>query len=104
MKFKLKKRDLVVHETGEIVTVLKTYTKSETNEEIVQVFNENGIFHDKLESFKPMDCMLLRCNSCNKESYEIELDVNEKQMYICDCGSSTFTPLNIVMDEEIYNY
>ena len=50
-----------------------------------------------------MDAMLLRCNSCGNEAYEIDLDVKENGMYMCDCGSSTFTPLNIELEENI-NY
>ena len=51
--------------------------------------------------------MLLRCNSCNKESYEDFLEVDtDSQLYKCECGSSTFTPLNISedFDIEILNY
>ena len=99
---KLKKNDLVRHESGAIVTVLKTYT-NENKEKFVQVFNENGFLFDRLESFRPVDCMLLRCNNCEKESYETNLSVNEKGLYECKCGSSTFTPLNIDLDE-INNY
>ena len=65
-----------------------------------------GIY-GKLEQFRNKDSMLLRCNSCNKESYEDFLEVDtDSQLYKCECGSSTFTPLNISedFDIEILNY
>ena len=99
---KLKKNDLVKHDTGMICTVLKTY-KDETGQVYVQAFNEIGIIYDKIECFEPMDAMLLRCNACGNEAYETDLDVKENGMYMCDCGSSTFTPLNIELEENI-NY
>ena len=99
---KLKKNDLVKHDTKMICTVLKTY-KDETGQVYIQAFNEIGIIYDKIECFEPMDAMLLRCNSCNNEAYETDLDVKENGMYMCDCGSSTFTPLNIELEENI-NY
>lgn len=97
---KLKKNDLVKHDTGMICTVLKTY-KDETGQVYVQAFNEIGIIYDKIECFEPMDAMLLRCNACGNEAYETDLDVKENGMYMCDCGSSTFTPLNIELEENI---
>lgn len=99
---KLKKNDLVKHDTKMICTVLKTY-KDETGQVYVQAFNEIGIIYDKVECFEPMDAMLLRCNACGNEAYETDLDVKENGMYMCDCGSSTFTPLNIELEENI-NY
>lgn len=101
---KLKKNDLVKHDTKMICTVLKTY-KDENGQVYVQAFNELGIIYDKAECFEPMDAMLLRCNSCGNEAYETDINVNkENGMYICDCGSSTFTPLNICLGEENINY
>lgn len=101
---KLKKNDLVKHDTGMICTVLKTY-KDETGQVYVQAFNEIGIIYDKIECFEPMDAMLLRCNSCGKEEYETNIAVNKNGLYICDCGSSTFTALNIDLEElENTNY
>ncbi len=99
---KLKKNDLVKHDTKMICTVLKTY-KDETGQVYIQAFNEIGIIYDKIECFEPMDAMLLRCNACGNEAYETDLDVKENGMYMCDCGSSTFTPLNIELEENI-NY
>lgn len=97
---KLKKNDLVKHDTGMICAVLKTY-KDETGQVYVQAFNEIGIIYDKIECFEPMDAMLLRCNACGNEAYETDIDVDEKSnMYTCDCGSSTFTALNL---EELEN-
>lgn len=75
---KLKKNDLVKHDTGMICTVLKTY-KDETGQVYVQAFNEIGIIYDKIECFEPMDVMLLRCNACGNEAYETDIDVDEKK-------------------------
>lgn len=99
---KLKRKDLAKHDTGMVVTVLKTYIDN-TGQEYVQALSDVGIIYDKLECFEPMDAMLLKCNSCSKESYETDIDVNANGLYVCDCGSSTFTPLNINLDE-IENY
>lgn len=97
----LKKNDLVIHETGLVATVLKTYITLDTQEQYVQAFTDTNILYDRVDNFKLMDCLLLRCNNCKHEAYEIELDVKEDtNLYVCDCGSSTFTPLNI----EIENY
>lgn len=92
----LKRNDLVMYLNGETATVLKTYVEDGTNREYVQAFTDSKIIYDLADNFKPVDCLLLRCNSCNIEKYEIEIAVNVKNgMYICHCGSSTFTPLNI---------
>ncbi|MEG2789131.1 MAG: hypothetical protein RR942_15065 [Romboutsia sp.] len=100
---KLNRKDLVRYETGDICTVLKTYVNEE-GEQYVQALSDIGLVYNKIECFEPMDAMLLRCNSCSLETYETDLDVNEdNQMYTCDCGSSTFTPLNIDL-EELENY
>lgn len=92
----LKKNDLVIHETGIVATVLKTYIEDKSGQEYVQAFTSEGkIMYEKKEQFELMDSMRLKCNNCNKESYEDELDVKEEnQMYVCDCGCSTFTVLN----------
>lgn len=100
----LKKNDLVKHDTKLICTVLKTY-KDENGQAYVQAFNELGIIYDKAECFELMNAMLMRCNTCNKEAYETDIDINEENgMYVCDCGSSTFTILNMDLDEENINY
>lgn len=36
----------------------------------------------------------LRCTCCGKEKYEIHINTVEG-VYTCECGSSTFTPLNL---------
>ena len=101
---KLKRKDLVKFQTGAICTVLKTYV-NEAGEEYVQALSDTTIIYDKAKYFEPMDTMLLRCNSCDKEAYETDLDVNENGMYVCSCGSSTFTPLNMDLEElENINY
>lgn len=96
----LKKNDLVQHETGIIATVLKTY-KNEDGQEYIQVLTtDSQIVYGNKEQFELMDCMLLRCNNCENEAYEYELDAKEEnQMYVCECGSSTFTPLNLDLEE-----
>ena len=97
---KLNRKDLAKHDTGMVVTVLKTYT-DEAGQEYVQALSDIGIVYDKIECFEPMDAMFLRCNSCGNEAYETDIDVDEKSnMYTCDCGSSTFTALNL---EELEN-
>ena len=102
---KLKKNDLVKHDTGITGTVLKTYIDATTKKEYAQVLAEVGILYDKVDNFTPADAMLMRCNSCGKEEYETYIDVNENGLYVCDCGSSTFTPLNIDLEElENINY
>lgn len=102
----IKKNDLVKHDTGITGTVLKTYIDGTTKKEYVQVLAAIGIIYDKLDNFIPVDAMLLRCNSCGKEEYETNIDVNiDNGMYICSCGSSTFTALNIDLEElENVNY
>lgn len=101
----IKKNDLVKHDTGITGTVLKTYIDGTTKKEYVQVLAAIGIIYDKLDNFIPVDAMLLRCNSCSKEEYETDIDVNENGLLICDCGSSTFTALNIDLEElENINY
>lgn len=102
---KLKKNDLIVHETGAVGAVLKTYL-DENKQVYVQALTDKGIVYGKLEQFRLKDSMLLRCNNCNKESYEDFLEVDtDSQLYKCECGSSTFTPLNIEYDyNEILNY
>lgn len=102
---KLKRKDLVKFQTGAICTVLKTYV-NEAGEEYVQALSDTTIIYDKAKYFEPMDAMLMRCNACGKEAYETDIDVNEEnQMYQCDCGSSTFTPLNIDLESlENINY
>lgn len=101
----LNKNDLVMYFTGDIATVLKIYKEQDTNKIYIQAFTDSKIIYDLADNFKPMDCLLLRCNSCNKESYEIDLNVNEGNgMYICSCGSSTFTPLNLNLEEELGEY
>lgn len=97
----MKKRNLVKIENGQIAMVLKSYIDQKTKQEFVQAIADTKIIYDKKEKFIPIDCMLLRCNSCNKEEYETNIKVNEKHMYVCECGSSTFTPLNL---EEIEAY
>lgn len=92
----MKRKDLVRYE-GVTATVLKIYIDENTNQEYVQAITELGIIYDKKEKFIPLDCMLLRCNNCNKEEYEINIKVNGK-MYVCECGSSTFTPLNLDLE------
>ncbi len=103
---KLKKNDLIVHESGSVGTVLKTYL-DENKQVYVQTLTDKGLIYGKLEQFRNKDSMLLRCNNCNKESYEDFLEVDtDSQLYKCECGSSTFTPLNISedFDIEILNY
>ena len=92
---KLKKKGLLVNELGISGEIVKAYL-DENKEVCVQVLTEKGILFGKLEDFKPKNSLFLRCNNCNKESYEDLLEVDEeKQLYKCECGSSTFTPLNL---------
>lgn len=92
----LKRNDLVMHETGVIATVLKTYETLDTKEQYIQALADSKLLYGRVDQFKPMDCLLLRCNNCQHEAYEIELNVKEDtNLYVCDCGSSTFTPLNM---------
>lgn len=44
------------------------------------------------------DCLKLRCSNCEKEKYEIDIDIKD-DLYTCECGSHTFIPLNL---EETY--
>lgn len=103
---KLKKNNSVKHDTGVTGIVLKTYIDSTTKKEYAQVLSDVGILYDKVDNFIPVDVMLLKCNSCGKEAYETNIAVNiDNGMYVCSCGSSTFTPLNMDLEElENINY
>lgn len=100
----IRKNDLVKHETGITATVLKTYIENNTKQQYVQALADIGIIYDKIECFIPLDVLRLRCNNCEGEYYETELNVNENNhMYKCPkCGSSTFTCLTDL--EENINY
>lgn len=102
----MQKGDKVKYTNNIIGEVTKVYIEEKTGIEKVQILTEQGFIFGIADDFVLLDEMLLRCNFCGIEEYESKLAVNiDNQMYMCRCGSSTFTPLNIDFeDEEIYNY
>ena len=54
----LKKNDLVIHNTGKIVTVLKVYKADDTGQVYIQGLADCEIIYDKIEFFRPMDVLL----------------------------------------------
>ena len=50
---------------------------------------------------KQVDTMDLRCSCCGEVKNELDIDVLEG-VYRCECGSSSFNPINIDPETEVW--